>query len=137
MLPLSKGAPPGNPSAKKLFGSGVYIRGALTLHALRLEVGDEKFFETLRTWMTRHRNANAKVEDFVALAGEVAGRDLKPFLDPWLYDETMPSIGDWDARVETERKAREEERARKKAEKAAKEAAKQAAEGEGEKKSDG
>lgn len=138
---LGKGKPPGNPSAAQLFGSGVYIRGALTLHALRLEIGDEKFFELLRTWMKRRHDGNAKVEDFVALAGEVAGRDLEPFMNPWLYDDVMPSIGDWDTRVETERKEREEARARRKAERdaerAAKDAEKDSKDGEDEKKRDG
>ncbi|MEO6708652.1 MAG: M1 family metallopeptidase, partial [Planctomycetota bacterium] len=132
---LGKGLPPGKPAADQLFGSGVYVRGGLTLHALRLEVGDEKFFQILQTWLKIHHNANARTEDFVSLSSIVAGRDLKPFLDAWLYDEKMPSIGDWDARVEAERKAREEEKARKAAEKAAKQAANQAEkEVEGEKK---
>jgi aminopeptidase N len=133
-LRTSKIKPPGKPSATQMFGPNVYIRGAMTLHALRLEVGDDSFFKTLRTWMQRHNDANATTDDFVALASEIAGRDVKPFLEAWLYDEKMPSIGDWDARVEAENKAREEERAKKAAEKAAKEAEKKAKDGEGEKK---
>lgn len=122
----SKVNPPGNPTARQLFGTGVYIRGAMTLHALRLEVGDETFFETLRTWMKRYDDSNARVEDFVTVASEIAKRDLSALLNAWLFDETMPSIGDWDARVAAENKAREEEKARKAAEKAAKDAEKAA-----------
>jgi aminopeptidase N len=138
-LRSGRAKPPGKPASDQLFGMGVYIRGAMTLHALRLEVGDEKFFATLREWMKRHHDGNAKVEDFVALATEVAGRDLEKFLGAWLYDATMPSIGDWDARIEAEKKAKDEEKARKAAEKAAKDAEreakkKQEAEGGGEKK---
>jgi aminopeptidase N len=36
--------PPGNPPPNDLFNPSVYARGALTLHALRKEVGDDTFF---------------------------------------------------------------------------------------------
>ena len=42
---------PGDPGADDQFHSAVYDRGALAVHALRTTVGDEVFFELLRTWL--------------------------------------------------------------------------------------
>jgi aminopeptidase N len=84
--------PPGNPPAGDLFNGGVYVRGGLTLHALRLEVGDEAFFKILKTYFARYKNGNASTDDFIAVAAEVSGKDLTGFFDSWLYNETMPPI---------------------------------------------
>ena len=69
--------PPGEPTPNQLFNGGVYFRGALTLHALRLEVGDDAFFETLRTYHEEYKGSNATTEDFIAIAGEAS------FLSTW------------------------------------------------------
>lgn len=84
--------PPGDPGVAGLFGTGVYIRGGLTLHALRAEVGDEAFFEALRTYADRFRHANASTADFIAVVEETAGRDLTGFFEAWLYAETVPDL---------------------------------------------
>ncbi|MFT4040945.1 MAG: M1 family metallopeptidase [Thermomicrobiales bacterium] len=83
----------GNPGAPNLFSAtGVYQRGMLTLHALRLDVGDEAFFAILRAWPERYRNGNAATADFVALAEEISGRDLDAFFDGWLYQIALPPL---------------------------------------------
>lgn len=84
--------PPGNPAANNLFNGGVYLRGGLTLHALRVTIGDDAFFETLRTYHERYKFGNATTEDFIAIAGEVSGQDLDALFDAWLYDEQLPSM---------------------------------------------
>ncbi len=88
--------PPGDPGAQDLFGTNVYERGALTLHALRLTVGDAVFFGIVREWATRYRYSNASTEDFIALVeeltGHVAGFDAAAFFAAWLYDERMPEL---------------------------------------------
>ncbi|MBZ0306854.1 MAG: M1 family metallopeptidase, partial [Anaerolineae bacterium] len=42
--------PPGNPGPDSLFNQGVYQRGGMTLVALRAKVGDDTFFDILRTY---------------------------------------------------------------------------------------
>jgi aminopeptidase N len=85
--------PPGLPPARDLFnGGGVYIRGGLTLHALRLHVGDDVFFAILRAYYERFAFGNARVEDFIAAAEEVSGMDLTDFFQGWLYDPLIPDI---------------------------------------------
>ena len=86
--------PPGQPSADDIFQDYVFQRGDMTLHALRLTVGDEAFFRTLRTYVSRYRYSNASTDDFVAIANEVSGQDLGEFFDAWLFAPTTPEIPD-------------------------------------------
>jgi aminopeptidase N len=83
---------PGEPTARELFNPSVYTRGGLTLHALRLAVGDEAFFEILRTYAERFQYGNARTADFIALAEEISGRDLGKFFNEWLYEVDLPPI---------------------------------------------
>ena len=82
--------PPADPDTGSLFSGAVYDRGAMVLHALRGEVGDEAFFRTLREYVDSYAGGNVTTEDFIAVAEEIAGRDLDSLFDPWLYDETTP-----------------------------------------------
>ncbi|MBA2597559.1 MAG: M1 family metallopeptidase [Chloroflexia bacterium] len=83
----------GDPGATNLFSpTNVYERGALTLHALRLTVGDETFFAILRAWTERFRNGNATTEDFVVLAEEISGEQLAAFFAAWLDEAALPPL---------------------------------------------
>lgn len=85
--------PPGVVDETTLFSTdGVYNRGALTLHALRLLVGDETFFEIMRTYYQRYQYGNAAIADFIDVAEEVSGQDLENFFDAWLYEAPLPPI---------------------------------------------
>jgi aminopeptidase N len=83
-------ADPG-PADDELFnGAVVYQRGAATLHALRLEVGDEDFFAILRAWAKQYRDSHATTEDFIALSERVSGEELSAFFDGWLFQLPLP-----------------------------------------------
>lgn len=82
---------PVDPGVERLFGAAVYTRGALVLHQLRLELGDDVFFGALKTWIERHRNGNATSEDFIAHCEEQSGRDLDAFFATWLYAADLPA----------------------------------------------
>jgi aminopeptidase N len=84
--------PPGDPgpSGENMFGDSVYLRGGLTLHALRVEVGDETTWEILRAWADRYAYGNGTTGDFVALVGEISGRRLDDLFQAWLFEPTMP-----------------------------------------------
>jgi aminopeptidase N len=85
-------SPPGEPPAEELFNPGVYYWGALSLHALRLEVGDEAFFQILKTYQEKYKGSNATTADFIAVAEDVSGEELSAFFDSWLYSEDLPPI---------------------------------------------
>ncbi len=83
---------PGRPPENDLFNAGVYQQGALTLHALRLEVGDEVFFDILRTYADQFQYSNASTDDFIALAEEVSGQALDDLFEAWLFSGTVPPM---------------------------------------------
>ncbi len=85
------GPPTAEPTAEELFGHNVYDGGALVVHALRREIGDDAFWELLHTWLDEHAGESAGTDDFTALAEEVAGRDLDAFFDAWLYATELPA----------------------------------------------
>jgi aminopeptidase N len=92
------GAPASASSLRALFNPDVYTGGALVLYALRQEIGTAAFEEVERRWVREHRDGVASTADYVALASQVAGRDLRRFLDAWLYGMTvppMPGHADW------------------------------------------
>jgi aminopeptidase N len=83
--------PPGHPgTAKKLFAPSTYVRGAMTLEALRAEIGTDELLELLRRWATGHSYASADIEQFIELAEEVSGRQLDRLFDDWLYHRGKP-----------------------------------------------
>ena len=79
-----------DPSVDNLFGFERYDGGAVVVHALRQELGDEAFFRLLQEWVARNNGTSRTTEDFIALANEVAGRDLTSFFDTWLFAEDVP-----------------------------------------------
>jgi len=85
-------SPPGEPRADELFNPGVYYWGALGLHALRLEVGDEAFFQILKTYHDKYKGSNATTADFIAVAEEVSGQELSAFFESWLYSKDLAPI---------------------------------------------
>jgi aminopeptidase N len=82
--------PPGDPGVDRLFGGSVYERGGMTLHTLRMAVGDDAFFRILRTWAAQRRYGTGTTAEFVALAEQVAGRSLADLFDAWLYRTPKP-----------------------------------------------
>ncbi|MFD8130090.1 M1 family metallopeptidase [Streptomyces mirabilis] len=92
------GAPAEPRTEAALFKQVRYDGSALVLYALREKVGEGAFERIERSWVTKYQGRAAGTQDFVALASEVAGEDLKPFLTPWLFgDRTPPMPGhpDW------------------------------------------
>ncbi len=79
-----------DPGARDMFDDRVYKRGALTLHALRGRLGDEKFFALLKDWTTRYRHSNAVTDDFTGLAAEYCDEPLASLWANWLYSTALP-----------------------------------------------
>ena len=85
----------GDPGPENLFAGAVYDRGALTLHALRTEIGDEDFFRLLRRWTAQQSGGNVNTDEFIALAERVSGEQLDEFFTTWLFTPEKPAgLGD-------------------------------------------
>jgi aminopeptidase N len=83
--------PPGRPGdPEELFADSVYVRGGMTLEALRIKIGTAELLEVLRRWTTEHRYGNAGTNQFIALSEEVSRQRLGPLFDRWLYKPGKP-----------------------------------------------
>jgi aminopeptidase N len=81
-----------DPGPALMFDDRVYKRGALLLHALRLTLGDDAFFDLLRGWVEHHAHGTVNTEAFVEFAGLTTGEDLGPLFDRWLNREALPEL---------------------------------------------
>lgn len=82
--------PLADPGPKDMFDDWVYKRGAVTLHALRLRLGDGAFFALLQRWTDKYRYRCVTTEDFIALAGTYTDESLHDFWRDWLFLPELP-----------------------------------------------
>jgi aminopeptidase N len=82
------------PEPENLFHPAVYDRGAMTLHALRLTIGDEDFFRLVRRWAQANEGGTVSTDDFIALAERVSGDELDDLFNAWLFTGTKPELPD-------------------------------------------
>lgn len=81
----------GNPGRRGIFDWPVYGRGGMTLQALRQRVGEEHFWQILRTWISERADGNGTSRQFERLAERVSGEDLGSFFQAWLRDRKRPA----------------------------------------------
>jgi aminopeptidase N len=77
----------------ELFSTTIYYKGALVLHMLRGQIGDELFFAVLRDWVANHGESSVTSQQFVDQVETTTGEDMAWFFDPWLYGLGVPT---WD-----------------------------------------
>jgi aminopeptidase N len=74
----------------------VYQKGGWTLHMLRGVIGTEKFWQGIREYYKRYRDANASSDDLRRVMEETAGTGLQWFFEQWLQRAGSPKIeGSW------------------------------------------
>lgn len=82
----------GDPGPDQLFDWPVYERGEMTLHQLRVAVGDAEFFRILRTWSSSYAGGNVNTDQFIALAERISGQRLDDLFDAWVYTGSRPVL---------------------------------------------
>ena len=80
----------GDPGPDHLFEIPVYWRGGMTLHALRLKIGDRDFFRLLKRWVSLHSGGNVTTPEFIALAERISGAE--PLLHQRAHVEEHPLL---------------------------------------------
>ena len=75
-----------------LLNANSYQKGAWVLHMLRRKVGDEFFFNGLRTYYKKYQFSNATTNDFMQVIEEISGIELSLFFDQWLRKSGHPKI---------------------------------------------
>jgi aminopeptidase len=83
-----------DPGPELMFDDRLYKRGAITLHVLRSQLGDEAFFELLRTWAKTYRHGSVTTEDFTSLAAQFAPDPdaVQELFAAWLDDPELPAL---------------------------------------------
>jgi aminopeptidase N len=76
--------PLGNPPPEYLFNFNVYYGGAVVVHELRQQLGDEAFFAGLRLYFERYGGGTASDADFQAVMEEASGQSLDAFFAEWV-----------------------------------------------------
>ena len=82
----------GDPGVDLMFDDRVYKRGALTVHAVRRTLGDERFFDLVRAWTTELRGGSGTTDDFRALAARFSPTPLDALFDAWLFATSLPRL---------------------------------------------
>jgi aminopeptidase N len=94
--PVSRSPPgraqPPSPKDSELQPRGVtYSRGALVLHKLRADLGDEVFWAGIQGYGATRAWKNARSEDLRAAMEAASGKNLRAFFDTWVY----AAAADW------------------------------------------
>ncbi len=84
----------GDPGVEMLFADAVYVRGAMTVQALRNEVGDDAFWEIVRAWTANQGGGTGTTPEFIALAEQVSGQPLDELFDTWLFSPGKPPFSE-------------------------------------------
>jgi len=66
------------------YGAIIYRKGPLFYQELRELLGDEVFFQALRTYVERHRYEVAQSDDILAAFEDVSGQDLDALFYEWV-----------------------------------------------------
>ena len=74
----------------KLLNGNNYQKGAWVLHMLRSRLGDEAFFQGIRSYYQQHKNSIASTEDLRLALEKASGKDLQTFFTRWVYDSGHP-----------------------------------------------
>ncbi len=82
-------------SANTIFSSTfAYNKGAWVLHGLRRtldgKLGEGTFFNLLQTYRDQYEGSSATTDDFAAVVTSIAGRNMQPFVDAWVYSQGTP-----------------------------------------------
>lgn len=83
----------GDPGPRLMFDDRVYKRGALTLHVLRRNLGDETFFELLRDWVRTNAHGSVTTGMFTEqLARHQRDESATDLLQRWLWEAPLPPL---------------------------------------------
>jgi aminopeptidase N len=82
----------GDPGRDNMFDFAVYARGAMTLHQLRLAVGDEDFSTILKIWASAQKDGNVTTDEFISLSESISGQQLDALFETWLFTAEKPEV---------------------------------------------
>ncbi|EDM75019.1 peptidase, M1 (aminopeptidase N) family protein [Plesiocystis pacifica SIR-1] len=79
-------------SSFELYDMHLYPGGAARLHTLRGMLGDELFWEGVRTYLREYDQKVVETDDFRRVMEQVSGRSLGQFFDQWFRSPGYPEL---------------------------------------------
>ncbi len=80
----------------KLLNANSYQKASWVLHMLRVDLGDDTFFNGLRNYYSDFQNSTTLTNDFKNVMETVSGKDLDLFFRQWLWQPGQPVLTiDW------------------------------------------
>jgi len=76
----------------KVLSTNTYQKGSWVLNMLRHKLGDETFWQGIRTYYKTYQNSNAMTIDFQGVMEQVSGKDLEEFFQQWIFTKGYPEI---------------------------------------------
>jgi aminopeptidase N len=76
----------------ELFDRHLYEKGALVLHLLRRELGDEAFWRGVGTYLRRHAFGLVETRDLCRALEDESGKSLERFFEQWAYRAGHPEL---------------------------------------------
>jgi len=75
-----------------LFDTHLYQKGGLVLNLMRYMVGEELFWLSIQNYLIRHRGQNVETLDLVRAIEDTTGKNLRQFMDEWVYSGGHPEF---------------------------------------------
>jgi aminopeptidase N len=72
--------------------NNIYPKGALVLRMLERYLGRERFWASVRAYLTRHALGNATTDDLRQAVLRATGENLSWFWDQWIYQAGYPDL---------------------------------------------
>jgi aminopeptidase N len=76
----------------EIFDRHLYQKGAAVLHMLRGELGDPRFWRSIRHYVERNAQRNVETIDLIRAIEDATGRNLRGFFDQWVFSGGHPEL---------------------------------------------
>jgi len=85
-----------------VFDRHLYEKGGMVLHMLRLTLGDEAWWASVKRYLEQHRGGNVVTYDLQRAIEDVTGRNLEGLFQQWVFSPGHPTLKvsyGWDAKA--------------------------------------
>jgi aminopeptidase N len=74
------------------YRSVVFYKGSYVYHMLRSTIGDEKFFNLIKSYYSTYKGQNTGIDEFEALTDKIAGSNMRGFFGLWIDSTGVPEF---------------------------------------------
>jgi len=86
--------PPTEPRPGDAYVGSVFLHGAITLHAIRLRMGDAAFYDMMAMFYDTYAGGTASTEDLNRSVLTEGGSEIRYLYDTWLAADELPGFPD-------------------------------------------